>query len=441
MEENNKDYRELYPWLPKPFEKGMLIIAGVVILVAIIMGIIGHNMVTPFPEGTYVGKAISFEDGSVVKDNIVVKEDHTVSISRIVELADGSGQEAHLRGVGKWSEKKDYFLIKWKSSDAEFVTDVYKTNGKPYRARSFVDNKIRIHKNGLNLYYKRKGEWVASSIGCESKHLQSSTTESRRQKNLNEVTTAAPLGYKLYDVPSKFSVVYPSYMKPDVESGDNYTKVVFSSVEKGITLTAEIYEESVIPSIKNLYDDMLEKRSKGGSITYNMLKDNHYVISGRDNRGKIFYRRGSVEGKSKYCIELLYPEIWQESADRLIASFPDYPRMNSLLYSGKLIDGSKSYPISLRLFVKEDEIVSGYYWYKKYKESNHTSFSGSLEGTKPQTLVLTSAKGTEVFRFVSPVEDSFNCDSGLSGKWFKYESGEARTAGADPVKIYSIILK
>ena len=91
--------------------------------------------------------------------------------------------------------------------------------------------------------------------------------------------------------------------------------------------------------------------------------------------------------------------------------------------------------------MKEDEIVSGYYWYKKYKESNHTSFSGSLEGTKPQTLVLTSAKGTEVFRFVSPVEDSFNCDSGLSGKWFKYESGEARTAGADPVKIYSIILK
>jgi hypothetical protein len=206
-------------------------------------------------------------------------------------------------------------------------------------------------------------------------------------------------------------------------------------------MTAEAFSGEAIPSLSFEYEDMLNKRTKNGSVTYKLLKDNFFVLSGYDSRGKVFYRRESVVDGTLYSIELLYPDSWKESANRLIASFPDFPKMNSLLYSGNLIDGSNTYPISLRLFVNENETVSGYYWYKRYKESNHTNLSGSLTGTKPQTLVMVSAKGTEIFRFVSPIPDRFNCEAGLSGEWFKYENNEVRIAGADPIKSFSVILQ
>ena len=250
-----------------------------------------------------------------------------------------------------------------------------------------------------------------------------------------------PKNYKIYGVPQRFTVVYPSYFKPEDFSKDDKTKVVFSSVETGVTMTAEAFKGEEIPDLSFEYEDMLNKRTKNGSVTYKLLKDNFFVLSGYDSRGKIFYRRESVMDGTFYSIELLYPDSWKEPANRLIASFPDFPKMNSLLYSGNLIDGSTTYPIALRLFVNDEETVSGYYWYKKYKESNHTNLSGSLTGTKPKTLIMVSAKGTEVFRFVSPTADRFDYETGLSGEWFKYENNESRLSGANPVKSFSVRLQ
>lgn len=260
-------------------------------------------------------------------------------------------------------------------------------------------------------------------------------------KEKSSAPELTPMNYKIYDAPQKFTVIYPSYLNPEDFSEGEITKVVFSSVEQGITMTAEKYDGGMVPGLSIVYENMLKTRSKNGSVTYKLLKDDFFVISGYDSRGKIFYRRESIVDGFFYGIELLYPDSWKEPANRLIASFSDFPRMNSLLYSGNLIDGATTYPIALRLFVNEDDVVSGYYWYKRYKESNHTNLSGSVTDTKPLTLVMVSAKGTEVFRFVSPMGDRFNCESGLSGEWFKYENNEARLAGADPVKSFSVILK
>ena len=245
--------------------------------------------------------------------------------------------------------------------------------------------------------------------------------------------------FSLYNDPSgAFTLRYPNYLRVNSSSSG---KVHLESKEKNIKLIAEAIDGSAIPGLSVVYKDEVEKRSQTGSIVYKSLKDGEFfVISGKDNDGDLFYLRERLKDGDIYSIETVYPEIQKAAGDALIKSFTSFPEMNVIRLSGDLTQASSNYPVEFKLTVSNDGDVSGYYWYKKNKESNHIDLSGKVSDTIPRTLTLVSGKGTEEWIFSSNSTGPFSLYSDLNGKMFKYENNEARLAGDAPTKEYSFVL-
>ena len=176
MEDKELEYREKASWVAHPFEIKMLIAAGLAIVLAAIAGFFIHRSITPSLSGNYSGKVADLDGLGEAWDSITFMDDHTFLIFRTVTLQDGSGQVAEVKGSGKWSEKKNYFLLKWKPSDSTLLEEVYKHNGKAYKVRSFVDRRIRVSKKqegeSLLISYKRNGNWIVSVIKKAGKTSQ-----------------------------------------------------------------------------------------------------------------------------------------------------------------------------------------------------------------------------------------------------------------------------
>lgn len=176
MENKELEYSEKASWVAHPFEIKMLIAAGIAIVLATIAGFFIHCSITPSLSGNYSGKVADMEGLGEAWDSITFLDDHTFLIFRTVTLQDGSGQEAELKGSGKWAEKKNYFLLKWKPSDSNFLKEVYKPNGKAYKVRTFVDRRIRVSKKqegeSLLVSYKRNGNWVVTVLKRAGKTSQ-----------------------------------------------------------------------------------------------------------------------------------------------------------------------------------------------------------------------------------------------------------------------------
>lgn len=246
--------------------------------------------------------------------------------------------------------------------------------------------------------------------------------------------------FDLYNDPSgAFILRYPNYLGIKSKSSGS---VQLESKEKNIKLIAEAIDGSDVPGLSVAYEDELERRSQSGSIVYKLLKDGQFfVISGKDNDGCIFYLRKSLKDGDIYSIETVYPEHQKAAGDALIKTFSAFPEMNVIRLSGDLTQDSSNYPVEFKLTVSNDGNVSGYYWYKKYKESNHIDLSGTVSDNIPRTLTLVSGKGTEEWIFSSNSTGPFSLYSDLKGKMFKYENNEARLAGNAPIKEYSFVLK
>ena len=246
--------------------------------------------------------------------------------------------------------------------------------------------------------------------------------------------------FDLYNDPSgAFILRYPNYLGIKSKSSGS---VQLESKEKNIKLIAEAIDGSDVPGLSVAYEDELERRSQSGSIVYKYLKDGQFfVMSGKDHDGCIFYLRECLKDGDIYSIETVYPEHQKAAGDALIKTFTSFPEMNVIRLSGDLTHDSSNYPVEFKLTVGNDGNVSGYYWYKKYKESNHIDLSGKVSDNIPRTLTLVSGKGTEEWIFSSNSTGPFSLYSELKGKMFKYENNEARLAGNAPIKEYSFVLK
>ena len=271
--------------------------------------------------------------------------------------------------------------------------------------------------------------------GRRGKHFAKTET------NPTEASPGIPLwDFGLFNDPSgAFILRYPNYLS--IKSSSSGT-VHLESTGKGIKLIAKVMEGSSVTSLSTFYEEELERRSQSGSIVYKLLKEGQFfVISGKDNNSNIFYLRENQNDGAIYSIETVYPEIQKVAGEAIIKTLSSFPQMNIVRLSGKLIQGSSTYPVEFKLTVSEDGDVSGYYWYKKYKESNHIDLSGQVSDDIPRTLTLVTGKGTEEWLFSSNSTGPLSLYSDLKGRMLKYESNESRLAGDEPTKEYSFVLK
>ena len=199
---------------------------------------------------------------------------------------------------------------------------------------------------------------------------------------------------------------------------------------------------SSIPGLSVLYEKELMERSKTGTVTYKYLKDgSFFVVSGEKRDGNNFYIKEIIKDGGYLSIETEYQKKQNAAGVMLCNSFKTFPEMNIVRLSGELTQGSSKYPVEFKFTVAEDGSVSGYYWYKKYAESNHIDISGKVSEKKPRTLTLVTGKGTEEWVFDSNSSGPLSMYSLLTGVMYKYENNDARLRGESPSKEYRFTLQ
>lgn len=246
--------------------------------------------------------------------------------------------------------------------------------------------------------------------------------------------------FKLYKDPSSsFILRYPDYLRIVSSSSE---EVRLKSDEKGIELIASSWDGGMIPGLSFLYEDEIKERSKSWRIVYKSLSEKNlfYVISGKNDKGSIFYRRVVLKDGSFLSIETIYPESQKAAGEVLVNTFATFPEMNNIRLSGELIQNTSKFPVEFKLTVSQDGTVSGYYWYKKYKESNHINISWKVSNSQG-LLILITEKGTEKWVFANNGSGPLSFYSVLRGSMYKYENNEARLAGNAPIKEYVFTLR
>ena len=441
--EKNKCPRPSVNWLIPAVVIGVLLITA-----GVFLGLVIHRANTPSIYGTASGRTIAIYNDLDAFDRITVGNDGQVFLTRKFDIDEGT---VFLNAKGIAKEKVGKFLLKFDRTTMRYDKDserVMSPKGKEIAARKLLDKKIAYKKsdvlpNIIHASYKRpvngRSKWVSAELSRdESPDIYPTTRKESRKSDSGAIT---PLwDFSLYSDPSgAFILRYPNYLSVKANSSGS---VQLESKEKNVKLIAEAIDGSDVPGLSVVYEDELERRSQSGSIVYKLLKDGQFfVISGKDNDGCIFYLRESLKGGDIYSIETVYPEHQKVAGDALIKTFASFPEMNVIRLSGDLTQDSSKYPVEFKLTVGNDGNVSGYYWYKKYKESNHIDLSGKVSDNIPRTLTLVSGKGTEEWIFSSNSTGPFSLYSELKGKMFKYEDNEARLAGNAPTKEYSFVLK
>lgn len=428
--EKNKCSRPEVKWL---FPAA--VIGAVLISVGVLLGIVIHRANTPSIYGSASGKTTTVDNDLEAFDRIAIDNDALVILSRKLDK-DGGVVSLSAKGVAK--EKAGKFLLKIDRSTMEYEkgsAKVLNPRGKEISAKKLLDNKIIFKKKDIRpdfIYatYKRpvngKSKWVRVKLSREDTPVKASAPTPIWDFNLYN------------DLSGAFILRYPNYLTINIASPG---AVHLESKEKGVKLYASAFGGSVITGLSSIYQDELKKRSQSGSVLYKLLKDGQFfVISGKDDNGDIFYLRESLVDGKIYSIETSYPETQKADGEAIIKSFPSFPLMNIVRLSGELVQSS-SYPVMFKLTISEDGTVSGYYWYTKYKESNHIDLSGKVSDDIPRTLTLVSGKGTEEWLFTSNSTGPMSFNSDLKGRMLKYENNESRLAGASPTKEYSFVLR
>ena len=273
--------------------------------------------------------------------------------------------------------------------------------------------------------------------------VDSAPKKNKQQKGLAEAvqasTSSTVWDFKIRKDPTNlFTIRYPNYLNSESFSPGSAR---LKSDDKGIDVVAKAWDAGDVPGISVLYEDELKTRSESGTVSYKYLKDGDYfVLSGKNESGNIFYLKEVSKEGYFYSIETTYPEIHKPSGDAIVKSFSTFPEMNIVRLSGELVQGSSTYPVIFKLSVTDDGTVSGYYWYKKNKESNHINVSGKVSDKSPRTLTMVTGKGTEEWLFSSNSSGPLSMYSELRGKMLKYESNESRLAGNSPTKEYTFTL-
>jgi hypothetical protein len=441
--EKNKCPRPSVNWLIPAVVIGVLLITA-----GVFLGLVIHRANTPSIYGSASGRTIALYNDLDAFDRITVENDGQVLLTRKFDIDEGT---VFLSASGIAKEKAGKFLLKFDRTTMKYEGNserVLNPKGKEIAAKKLLDSKIvyrnkDVLPNIILASYKRhvngKSKWVSAELSRDdSTDIYSSTSKDSRKPDSRAGT---PIwDFDLYNDPSgSFILRYPNYLSIKSSSSG---KVHLESKEKDIKLIAVAIDGSDVPDLSVVYEDELEKRSQSGSIVYKVLKDGRFfVISGKDNDGGIFYLRESLKDGDIYSIETVYPEHQKAAGDAIIKTFTSFPEMNVIRLSGDLTQDSSHYPVEFKLTVSNDGNVSGYYWYKKYKESNHIDLSGKVSDNIPRTLTLVSGKGTEEWIFSSNSTGPFSLYSNLKGKMLKYVSNEARLAGNAPTKEYSFVLK
>lgn len=107
-----------------------------------------------------------------------------------------------------------------------------------------------------------------------------------------------------------YCVNYPKTLIKQSES-DNRSGVEFKL--KGSSASIMVYGSYNVGADDNLtakqYLKMVQRQSHTNhQITYELLKDNHYTVSGYDNQGNIFYRHTKADDDKNATVYFIYPK-------------------------------------------------------------------------------------------------------------------------------------
>jgi hypothetical protein len=124
-----------------------------------------------------------------------------------------------------------------------------------------------------------------------------------------------PQAYKRYTNPRfHYTLLYPTRLRPQVES-DNGDGRRFVSADGDIVMTAHGRYLLQQESLRDLY--AARRAELGGEVTYAVVRNGFYVISGREN-GTIFYEKTVKHVGIAATLLLRYPASRKKELDPVV---------------------------------------------------------------------------------------------------------------------------
>ncbi len=129
--------------------------------------------------------------------------------------------------------------------------------------------------------------------------------------------TADRIGYKTYDnARFGYSIAYPEGIlipQGEAENGDGQK---FLSKDGKVVMLVYGQYNVLDQTLKDAFSEALRKGTPGGTVTYKLLKDNWFVVSGKVSN-RIFYQKTMLVEDTFKTFRIEYPDSQKSVLDRI----------------------------------------------------------------------------------------------------------------------------
>ena len=129
--------------------------------------------------------------------------------------------------------------------------------------------------------------------------------------------TSDAISYKTYGN-SRFgySIAYPAGILIPQGEADNGDGQKFLSKDEKVVMLVYGQFNVLNQTLKNAFSEALREGTPGGAVTYKLLKDNWFVVSGTVSN-RVFYQKTMLVGNTFKTFRIEYPESQKAAFDRI----------------------------------------------------------------------------------------------------------------------------
>ena len=129
-----------------------------------------------------------------------------------------------------------------------------------------------------------------------------------------KIGAAAQTTWKTFRHENRFTIQLPNYFKRGLLVAAGTLQYFDNTINKDISVCVETFGDGTSSELRGLYESGLKTYN---SITYKVLKQNWYVISGQDEEG-IFYNKSLIKNGIMHHLRINYPIQYKAQMNTVI---------------------------------------------------------------------------------------------------------------------------